>query len=219
MPTYMNFSTLSTDVQNYIERGASPINDPTVFAQIPRMINACERKIAQTLKLQGILTPLIDPNGLVQGNGVVTKPDRWRQTASMFYGAGTGNESYTPLLPRSLEYCRWYWPDDTQEGAPQFYADYDYQHWLIVPTPDADYPLQSNCYLQPELLDTSNQTNFFTDYTPNLLLYGTLLEAMPFLKNDDRIQSWQLYWNTEIQSLIDQDIGKLFDRTAERSRP
>lgn len=216
MPTFVNFSSLEQDVRRYLERGGSAIADPIVFAQIPRLINAAERKLVQVLKLQGVQESLTDPTGFAINVSVIDKPDRWRETVSMFYGAGTDNATRVEVFPRSYEYCRNYWPNPTEVGPPEFYADYGYQHWLLVPTPEATYPVEILCYMQPPLLDDANQTNFFTDYTPNALLYGTLLEAEPFLKNDERIPTWKDFWTTELVTLGQQDLQKILDRGAER---
>jgi hypothetical protein len=45
--------------------------------------------------------------------------------------------------------------------------------------------------LQP--LSSTNQTNWLTQNAPNAMLYGTLLQAMPFLKNDQRTIFQQKY--------------------------
>lgn len=223
MPTSVNYTSLLADMQNYLERGGSEQTDPTVFNQLPRLINAAERKLAQDLKLLGQIEVMVDaPSGLQIGNSVQSKPDRWRGTVSMNYGCGPSNNSRTPLFPRSYEYCRYYWPDSTvtdDAQPPLFYADYDYQHWLIVPTPPANYPLEVLAYMQPPLLDQSNQTNFWTNYTPNLLLYGALLEATPFLKDDPRLQTWQAMWAAEIQTLNTQDLQRIMDRAVSRRSP
>ena len=219
MATNTNFTSLTTDIQQYLERGGSTTTDPIIFAQIPRRINAAERKIAQTMKLLGMLTVLVNPAGLVAGQSVIAKPDRWRETVSINYGVGPNSSSHQFLLPRSYEYCRTYWPDATTidpEQPPLFYADYHLLYWLIVPTPPATYPLEVLAYLQPPYLDNINQTNFFSEYTPNLLLYGTLLEFAPLLKNDERIPTWQGLWDTEAKGLVSQDLQRVLDRAAER---
>jgi hypothetical protein len=217
MSTYVNYSSLVADVTNYLERGGSSSSDPTVAAQVPRLINAAERKLAQVLKLLGQIESFTDPTGLAANLPIIQKPDRWRQTVSMNYGAGTLQNFRVTLLPRSLEYCNSYWPDRTQIAPPLFYADYDFSHWLITPTPDISYPLEVVAYMQPQYLDSNNQNNFWTFYTPNALLYGTLLEAAPFLKNDDRIPVWKGFWDLEIQTLQTQDLQRQFDRAAMRS--
>jgi hypothetical protein len=223
MPTTVNFSSLVADMQNYLERGGSVVTDPTVFNQLPRLINAAERKLAQMLKLLGQWEVLVDaPAGLQAGNAVVMKPDRWRATISINYGTGASQNTRVQLFPRSYEYCRNYWPDSTATdplNPPAFYSDYSYQAWLIAPTPDQDYPAEFNCYMQPPLLDATNQENFFSNYTPNALLYGALIEAEPFLKEDPRLPVWKDLWQMELQSLGSQDLQRILDRTSERNRP
>lgn len=219
MATTVNYSSLFQDVVNTLERGGSAVTDQTVHDQIPRLINAAERKIMQTLKLLGTLEVLVDPTGFSAGVSVLAKPDRWRATASIFYGGGTGNNTRIPVLPRSYEFCRSYWPDDTQTDAPLFYADYSYQAILIAPTPDATYPIEWNAYMQPQYLDQNNQNNFWSEYTPNLLYYSVLLEASPFLKDDSRIPTWQGLRDFELQTLVPQDLQRIMDRTAQRDRP
>jgi hypothetical protein len=217
MATYVTFSTLIADLQNYLERGGSVITDETVFNQLPRLINAAERKIIQVLKLQGSLENLNDT--MQVGVPVIAKPDRWRQTVSINYGSGPNLNSRTPLFPRGYEYCRAYASDDTALAPPVFYADYNLLNWLIAPTPDMAYPFEANCYMQPPLLDSTNQTNFFSQYTPNMLLYGSLLEASAFLKDDGRVQVWKDLYQFEIETLVPQDLQKILDRAAERSKP
>jgi hypothetical protein len=64
--------------------------------------------------------------------------------------------------------------------------------------------------IQP--LDSNNQTNWFTMYAPQALLYGTLLQAMPFLKNDARVQLWQTMYSQYMAALKAEDLQRLGDR-------
>lgn len=217
MPTSMTFDSLVQDLQEYLERGTP--SDTEVFDQIPRLINLAERAITNKLKIQGFLTPLLAT--LTAGVSVYAKPDRWRQTVSMNYGTGTDQNTRVPLLARSYDYCRMYWPNsDTIDATqpPLYYADYDYAHWLIVPTPPINYPWEINIYQMPALLDSSNQTNFLTNYAPNLLLYRALLEMTPFLKDDERIPTWQAMYKEQLDDLDLQDLQKVVDRDSVRSK-
>jgi hypothetical protein len=171
-----------------------------------------ERRIARDLKIQGFIVAVTTP--LSVGVSTYAKPNRWRETISMTTKDGN---TVTPVYTRSYEYCRSYWPDDTQTGQPQFYADYDYTHWLLVPTPNDTYDLEVLYYELPVLLDDSTQTNWLTDYAPNLLLYGALLEATPFLKNDDRIATWQQYYQSAANALNTEDLKKILDRDSART--
>lgn len=214
MATTMTFTTLQQDVRRYLERGATYASDPVVYEQIPRLINLAERRISRELKIQGFIN--VVTGTLTVGQSVYAKPDRWRDTVSMNIGTGANNNSRKPLYARVYEYLLSYWPDRSQTDEPIFYADYDYLHWLIAPTPDAEYPFEILYYELPPLLDDVVQTNWLTEYAPQLLLYGTLLEATPFLKNDERIGVWQSMYDRAAAMLNGEDLAKILDRTAVR---
>lgn len=133
-------------------------------------------------------------------------------------GASAIPNKRKPLFPRSYEYVRQYWPDDGVEGEPEFYADYDYHHVIIVPTPTMPFPAEWNYYELLQLLDDASQTNWLTDFAPNLLLYAALLELAPFLKNDDRIPVWQGAYDRIASGISQQDIAKIVDRSSKRDR-
>ena len=59
--------------------------------------------------------------------------------------------------------------------------------------------------------------NWLTEYAPDVLLYASLLEALPFLKNDERVQMWQGMYDRAAQALNGEDLGKIMDRAANRS--
>lgn len=222
MPVALTFTSLSTQVlQAYVERGGLA-TDPVVAGQIPLLINNAERAIARRLKILGMNVPLIGT--LSASTAVYTKPNGWRRTISMNFGVATvadpAQNSATPLFPRQYEYCLSYWPDlatidPTQ--PPRFYADYDYAHWLIVPTPPISYPWQILYYGLPQLLDASNQSNFWTNYAPETLLYRALLELTPFLKNDERVQVWQAMYEEAVTMLEKEDLMRSVDRAAVRN--
>lgn len=210
----MTFNSLRDDVRNYLERGASVATDPIVYEQIPKLINFAERRIARDIKIQGFQT--VVTTIMQSGVAVMPKPDRWRETISMNLGSGTGSANRQLLFTRSYEYCRTYWPNEDVTAQPLFYADYDYQHWIFAPTPDNAYPIEIMYYELPQLLDETTQQNWLTNFAPNALLYGTLLEATPFLKNDDRIPVWLNFYQMAVDSLNTEDIKKIIDRSTTR---
>lgn len=209
----MTFDSLQVDLRRYLERGFTLADDPYVYEQLPRLINMAERRIARDLKIQGFIVAV--NTTLTTGVATYQKPNRWRDTISMSFK--DANDNMTPIFTRSYEYCRNYWQNETETDPPEFYADYDYTHWLIVPTPDANYDLEVLYYELPVLLDSTQQTNWLTEYAPNLLLYGALLEATPFLKNDERITTWQNYYQAAANALNTEDLKKITDRDAVRT--
>lgn len=214
MATTMTFTTLQQDVRRYLERGATLAEDAIVYEQIPRLINLAERRIARELKIQGFINVVTDT--LIPGQSVYQKPDRWRDTVSINIGTGDSYNVRKFLFTRDYEYLRSYWPDENLTEEPVFYADYNYTNWLILPPPNDVYPFEVLYYELPVLLDDENQTNWLTDYAPQVLLYASLLEATPFLKNDDRIPVWQQMYDRSAAMLNGEDLAKILDRSAVR---
>lgn len=204
----MTYDSLLVDVRRYLERGFTLESDAIVYEQLPRLVTLGERRIARELKIEGFIRAVQTP--LQVGVAAYLKPDRWRDTVSMTLNG-------VPIFARSYEYCRNYWPNEAQTGTPQFYADYDYQHWLLAPTPNAASTLEILYYEQPALLGDDFQTNWLTEYAPDLLLYATLLEATPFLKSDERVQVWQAMYDRAAQAISGEDLKRIMDRTAQRS--
>jgi hypothetical protein len=200
----MTYDSLVENVQSYLER-----SDAATINKIPLFIMLAEQIIASQIKFLGNLT--VNTSTMVTGENVINKPARWHKTVSMNITVAGKRQ---PVLLRKPEYLREYWPDPAQEDVPKFYADYDYTHWLIAPTPDADYNFEVLYYERLQPLDSSNQTNWFTQYAPQALLYGSLLQAMPFLKNDDRVQLWQTLYGQAMEILKAEDQLRVADRQA-----
>jgi hypothetical protein len=59
--------------------------------------------------------------------------------------------------------------------------------------------LAGTYYAKPAVLRTAT-TNWLTTNAPDLLLYGALLEAEPFLKNDVRIGIWQGFYQQALEA-------------------
>ena len=200
----MTYDSLVSDISSYLER-----TDQATLEKIPTFIMLAEQVIAAEIKFLGNLTPMTST--LVANQAVIDKPARWHKTVSMNVTVAGVRQ---PVFLRKYEYLREYWPDPTETGAPKYYADYDYTHWLIAPTPDVDYNFEVLYYERIQPLDSSNQTNWFTIYAPQALLYGSLLQAMPFLKNDERIPMWQAQYDKIMQVLKAEDIQRMGDRQA-----
>jgi len=200
----MTYDSLVEDIQQYLER-----TDDATIAQIPRFIMLAEQVIASQIKFLGNLT--VNTSNMVISTATIDKPARWHKTISMNV---TVSGKRQPVFLRKYEYLREYAPDPSVEGVPKFYADYDYTHWLVAPTPDIAYDYEVLYYERVQPLDSSNQSNWFTTYAPQAMLYGSLLQAMPFLKNDERIAMWQQQYDLIINTLKSEDVQRIGDRQA-----
>jgi hypothetical protein len=204
MAAVMTYDSLVNDIKLYLER-----TDEQTVAQIPRFIMLTEQIIASQIKFLGNL--IVQESAMVSDEPTIAKPARWHKTVSMNVVVD-GNRQ--PVFLRKYEYLRNFWPNATETGVPQFYADYDYTHWLVAPTPSESYNFEVVYYERTQPLDSTNQTNWFTQYAPQALLYGSLLQAMPYLKNDERIPIWQQQYEAAMAILKSEDATRNADRQA-----
>ncbi|CAB5220121.1 hypothetical protein UFOVP239_58 [uncultured Caudovirales phage] len=197
----MTYDSLNSIVLEYLER-----KDTAVVNAIPTFISLAEFEIAQEIKTLGQLQ--VAQATMSPSNPLLQKPARWRKTVSMNV---TVNGVIQPVLLRKYEYLKNYWPDSTQTDVPLYYADTDWDHWYLAPTPAQAYSFEVLYYERIAPLSSTNQTNWLTQNAPNAMLFGTLLQAMPFLKNDQRAIFQQKYTES-IQSLKAEDVSRVGDR-------
>lgn len=200
----MTYDSLSATVLQYLER-----KDAAVVEAIPTFITLAEFGIAEEIKTLGQLQ--VVTSTMEASNPVLQKPARWRKTVSMTVTDLSGNTN--PVFLRKLEYLQNYWPNATDTALPKFYADTDYEHFYLAPTPDQNYTFELLYYERILPLSSVNQTNWLTQYAPNAMLFGTLLQAMPFLKNDQRTIFQQMY-SQAIAALKTEDVSRVGDRQA-----
>lgn len=197
MAEAMTYDSLLTDVQTYAER----TDDPFVN-QIPRFLMLAETRLASEVRGLGLQKYV---TGVLNGS-TLPKPERWRETISLNV---TIASQRVFLQPRTYDYCRAFCPDPTITGTPRYYADYEYEHFLIVPTPTSAYAFELAYYERPEPLSASNQTNWTTQYAPQLLLYATLLEAQPFLKRPELMQQYQSMYDRALQGIAQESTRRI----------
>jgi hypothetical protein len=197
----LTYDSLTSTVLQYLER-----SDTAVVNAIPVFITLAEFEIAEQVKTLGQLQ--IAESTMTAADPLLQKPARWRKTVSMSVKV---NGVRQPVLLRKYEYLKNYWPDATQTDVPLFYADTNWDHWYLAPTPDQAYDFEVLYYERLAPLSSTNQTNWLTQNAPNAMLFGTLLQAMPFLKNDQR-QIFQQKYTEAMQALKAEDIARVGDR-------
>lgn len=199
----MTYDSLTSTVLQYLER-----KDKAVVDAVPTFITLAEFEIAEQVKTLGQLQ--VVESTMTADNPLLQKPARWRKTVSMNVSVGGKKR---PVLLRKYEYLKNYWPDASQSDVPEYYADTDWDHWYLAPTPDDDYAFEVLYYERISPLSSTNQTNWLTQNAPNAMLFGTLLQAMPFLKNDQRTIFQQKYTES-LQALKGEDVSRVGDRQA-----
>lgn len=96
--------------------------------------------------------------------------------------------------------------DRDGQGVPYSYSVRD-SEFRLCGVDDTDYTLTYWARIPP--LSDSNPTNWLLVKEPGLYLYGALIEASPYLKNDERT----LVWATQFKANLDDcNAGDAFAR-------
>ncbi len=90
-------------------------------------------------------------------------------------------------------------------GCPRLIAR-DLENFVFGPAPDSDYDVAGVYYAKPTLIRNyaaDAAAHWIIVNAPDIALYGALLEASPFLRNDTRIPTWQSFHDRAVQDYRD----------------
>ena len=101
------------------------------------------------------------------------------------------------------EYIDTFWAGSTT-GKPKLYTFIGGEIQL-APSPDGSYTAEMDFYEKWDI--ATDLTNWLLTNAPSAYLYGSLLQAEPFLKNDKRIGVWERRFETSINDIQKADKG------------
>lgn len=215
----MNYTSLVAQIQSYANR-----NEPNFVAAIPDIINQALSRIYSEAKTIGFQQVVI--SNMVVGTNTIVKPNDYKETISLQYTIPGVTPFSTFLYERTYEFCIAYAPNADLMGAPVFYsADLNVPplanggaNIFLSPTPDFAYPYQLTYLSFPPTFNINFPTNFLTDRYPNLLLYACMVEAIPYLKSDERIPVYESLYNRALQGVNKDTKERYTDRLTQRDK-
>jgi hypothetical protein len=103
-------------------------------------------------------------------------------------------------------------------GAPQFYAHTAGQIELF-PVPGESYTGELLYYAKVPALSDANTTNWLLTDSPDVYLYGSLLQTAPYLRDDERAAVWAGLYSAAVVRLNDASNKAKHSGTTLRVRP
>ena len=85
-------------------------------------------------------------------------------------------------------------------GTPAYFA-LTGSNIELIPTPDASQTLEIVYYATITALSDTNTSNWLLTSYPDIYLYGTLVQAEPYLMNDERMGTWGALLGKAIEEL------------------
>jgi len=178
----VNYTELVTAVSDYTEN-TFPTADMNTF------IKQAEQRIYNSVQFPSIrknVTGVTSTN-----NKYLACPNDFLAVYSMAVIDGTGMYEY--LLNKDVNFIRQAYPSPTDTAIPKYYALFgptvvsnvitNELSFILGPTPDAVYNVELHYYYYPESIVTA-ATTWLGDNFDSVLLYGTLVEAITYMKGE-----------------------------------
>ena len=169
------YTELKTSIGDWLNRS-------DLTSVIPDFISLAEAQVERTLRTRQMI---VRANASFDAEyGAV--PSDFLETKSLKL---TSTNPQTPLEFLSIDALDNKAAEYTGSGKPRFFGVVGGQ-FRIVPTPDATYTTELTYYAKLTKLSSSVASNWLLTSNPDIYLYGSLLQAAPYLQDDARIQTW-----------------------------
>jgi hypothetical protein len=189
-----SYTTLQSIVVEYLARD----QDTVLIARIPTFIQLFEAKMNRELfvrQMEQRSTAIAD---------ITTTEPEFVSLPADFQSMRRVRISSVPGKP-ALEFRSALQMDELRftsgniSGQPRYFSVFGTEMELL-PTPDKNYTIEM-VYRQNIPALSANSTNWLLTLAPDLYLYGALLESAPYIKEDARIQTWGLGFQSARDSL------------------
>ena len=185
------FAELKTAAANWLDR--SDLTD-----RIPEFIVLAEARFNRILRIRDMET-VSTAISTVGGTREYSLPTGFVQMKEFHLTT----EPITPLSYITPEMMSRMWAGSTTAKPQVFTIIAD--NVRLGPGPDAVYTTSMLYYKTFTALSTDNTTSDMLTNNPDVYLYGTLLEAEPFIMNDERVALWATAFKQAIDDIQNQD--------------
>ena len=188
--SYTSYSDLKTAIAGYLARS-------DLTTQIPDFIRLSELRLRRDLRIRQMLKSVT--TATVAADSTVELPSDFLEVRDLVI-VGNPPQPLNYSSPSAFTRNARSW----ESGKPLDYTVLanDFQ---LAPVPDAVYTVKMLYFAAPTFLSDSNTSNVFLANTPDVLLYGALLEAEPYLMNDARINTWGSMFDRALSSITRSD--------------
>lgn len=208
----MTYTSLYNRIVAYLARSDTP-----TLLEIPKCIEDAQYDLNNECKTIGQEEYIV--SAFIPGIDVYQKPIGWRRNISINVGSGSTFNERNILDLGTYEYLRIYTPnpaDVTKWSLPKFYADYGFLNYLVAPVPDLAYPFELAYMKVPDLISEQNQTNWWTNFAPNVLFSACMSKAHIFLENFDKAAFYKTQTKEGTEKINAENDLRSVDRSSVR---
>lgn len=180
------YAELKTSIGDWLNRS-------DLSATIPDFISLAEAQIERTLRTRQMI---VRANASFdQQYGAL--PADFLETKSLKL---TSTNPPTPLSFLTIDLLDEQSSTYTGSGKPKFFGVVGNQ-LRVLPTPDGTYTTELTYFAKLTKLSNSVTSNWLLASSPDIYLYGSLLQAAPYLQDDARIQTWATLYERALNDL------------------
>ena len=187
---FTTYTELKSSVADYLARS-------DLTTQIPDFITLAEKRLKRDLRIRQMLK--VVTTDMTAGDSTVSLPSDFLSMRGIYLSTNPVRTIEYLSNPSFFANAR-----TTESGVPTKYTVLA-SEFQFAPIPDSAYTLSMLYYAAPTELSSSVSSNVFLATCPDLLLYGALGEAEPYLMNDARIQTWAALYDRGVNSLTSSD--------------
>lgn len=184
------YTELQTAVENWLDRS-------DLDSRIPEFIALAEDTINKRLRIRAMET-----------RATTTVAEEYIALPSDFLEMRNFQLNTSPKQTLRLvtpEYIDTFWAGSTT-GQPKVFT-FVGGEIQVAPSPGGSYTAEMDYYAKWDI--ASDSTNWLLTNAPSVYLYGSLLQAEPFLKNDKRIPVWESRFE---KALMDVEVADRRER-------
>ena len=139
------YTTLKSAIKDYTEN-----QETTFVAHLVDFIKSAEERIFKSVDLEFFRKNVTGTT--TSGNQFLAVPDDYLASFSLSIESSSSKQF---LLFKDVNFLQEYNPNSATTGTPKYYGIYDFQNFLLSPTPDAAYSAELHYYYRPTSLTQS----------------------------------------------------------------
>lgn len=199
MAIISGYTSLSTAVSAYLGRS-------DLSSYVPNFVQNWEERFYRDSK--NWARWMESPFSVTISGNVAALPSNYLSAISLY----VNGVQYGPLKRINLDQLYARYPRDVETSVPMYYAR-NGSNLEFGPEGADGYIIEGTYYAKPtamRIYASDAAAHWIIVNAPDLALYGSLLEASPFIINDERIMVWQSFYNAAVEAYRSQNLEESY---------
>ena len=192
------YTTLKETIQDWTEDDSTELSN-----ELDNIIGMAELRIYREADLNVFRKEATAV--MTSGSPYLAKPSDYVVDRALYI---TSSSSLVALKQKDTSFLRDYWPNMSTTGTPKYYADWDDNTFLVVPTPSSGLTATLSYTARPASLDGSTATTWLSTNAADLIFAACMVYANIFLKNKAKKDEWEVDYQRALTMVRDEEMTR-----------